>query len=408
MMKKITLLAMLSIVFLLSSAMAKSKAKSIKPGPWRFVQHTTYANIPFVIEFKKTKGGLSATLMNGKETIKLGRLEYDKKENELSIPLGNGQQSLELLLDDKGIMVGHHIRHNKDPELRTRIEGYHGEKDRYPDNGKRDEPAIQLNGKWEVVLKEDGKEDPGVVIFEQNGSKLHGSILTPTGDYRYFEGFVSGFGFEAASFDGVFNYIFRGTIEKNVLKADILASYRVRVEGKLNPEAKLPDAYKQTEIKELKFKFPDVDGKEISLDDPKFKDKPVIVTLFGSWCPNCMDEMNYLIPWYNTENKDKKVEIISLAFERALEKKDAIKNLKKVIAKKKIPFTMLVAGHTAEDKPMMKIPELKNFISFPTTIFLNKKHEVYKVHAGFTGPSTGEFFEKWKKEFAENVTEISK
>lgn len=57
---------------------------------------------------------------------------------------------------------------------------------------------------------------------------------------------------------------------------------------------------------------------------------------------------------------------------------------------------------------MEKIPGLKNFISFPTTVFLNKKHEVVKVHAGFTGPSTGAFFEKWKQEFNATVNELVK
>jgi hypothetical protein len=47
-------------------------------------------------------------------------------------------------------------------------------------------------------------------------------------------------------------------------------------------------------------------------------------------------------------------------------------------------------------------------MSFPTTVFLNKKHEVVKVHAGFNGPSTGEFFETWKKEFNQTVDELLK
>ena len=67
-----------------------------------------------------------------------------------------------------------------------------------------------------------------------------------------------------------------------------------------------------------------------------------------------------------------------------------------------------MAGPTSADKPMDKIPGLKNFISFPTTVFLNKKHEVVKVHAGFTGPGTGEFFEQWKKEFNETVNGLLK
>ena len=74
----------------------------------------------------------------------------------------------------------------------------------------------------------------------------------------------------------------------------------------------------------------------------------------------------------------------------------------------KIPYTVLIAGSTSQDKPADKIPGIKNFISFPTTVFLNKKHEVVKVHAGFTGPSTGEFYQKWKTEFNQTVDELLK
>ena len=56
----------------------------------------------------------------------------------------------------------------------------------------------------------------------------------------------------------------------------------------------------------------------------------------------------------------------------------------------------------------VKIPTLKNFISFPTTVFLNKKHEVVKVHAGFNGPATGKFFDEWKVEFEKDVEGILK
>src|SRR5690606_279903 len=98
--------------------------------------------------------------------------------------------------------------------------------------------------------------------------------------------------------------------------------------------------------------------------------------------PNCLDEMNFLIPWYKN-NKDKGVEIIALAFERSLGPTEAKQQLKKVQQKKDIPYPLLIAGSTSQEKPMDIIPGLKNFISFPTTVFLNKKHEVIKVHAGF-------------------------
>ncbi|MEJ0029180.1 MAG: redoxin family protein [Bacteroidota bacterium] len=58
--------------------------------------------------------------------------------------------------------------------------------------------------------------------------------------------------------------------------------------------AALPDAYSLTYLKDgfdrLSFSFPDLDGKAVSLKDEKFKGKVVVLTILGSWCPNCVDE----------------------------------------------------------------------------------------------------------------------
>ncbi len=189
------------------------------------------------------------------------------------------------------------------------------------------------------------------------------------------------------------------------MEAAILANWKTDVTGLKDDKASLPDPYKQTQLDKMSFTFPDINGKKVSLSD--FKGKPVIVSFFGSWCPNCVDEMNYLAPWFK-ENKKRGIELIALSFERSLSQADARMQLTKTAKKLDMDFPVLLAGSTADDKPMDKIPGLKNFISFPTTVYLNKKHEVVKVHAGFTGPSTGKFYEEWKKEFNHDVDELLK
>ncbi len=192
-----------------------------------------------------------------------------------------------------------------------------------------------------------------------------------------------------------------------MLSGSLLTNYKVQIEGQKNNTADIPDAYAQTQLEKLDFAFPDLSGKNISLSDAKFKHRPVIVQFFGSWCPNCMDELNFLIPWYQINHK-RGIDIIALSFERALDHAGAKAQLAKVQKSKSIPYPLLLAGVSSDDKPMDKIPTLKNFISFPTTVFLNRKHEVVKVHAGFTGPGTGEFYEKWKREFNDTVNELLK
>lgn len=383
-------------------------AEALKTGPWRFEMKAGYATIPFVIDFRYQGEKLVGTLRNGKEKIELRDIEHDQQNNRLRIPLQTYEQSLELELKDKNTLKGFHVRHNKNPEIRVPVTGIHGVAERFPGKKNASAPNINLDGKWAVeLIEEDGTKSQGIVIFDQKGKDLYGSILTPTGDYRYFNGHVTGDQFEAASFDGVFNYLFKGELKDKKLTSEILANYKTSVIGKKDPKASLPDPYKQTQLKELKFKFPNLQGKEISLSDPQFSGKPVVIQFFGSWCPNCMDEMNFLIPWY-AENKKRGIEVVALAFERSLSKEDAKRQLRKLEDKKKVNYPLLLAGYTVADTPMDKVKGLKNFISFPTTVFLNRKHEVVKVHAGFTGPSTGEFFEKWKTEFNQTVDKLLK
>jgi len=400
MMKKTLSLMMIFLLFLSFEAFSGT----LNTGPWRFELKTTHAVVPFILEFSKNKNKYEASLQNGKEIIPLKDIQVNG--NQISIPLQTYEISLELELLKDGLIAGALVRHNKNPKVKTPVSANFALSERFPE--KKQKPEINLSGRWAIsMLDEQEHKDTGILLFEQKDNQLNGSILTPTGDYRYFEGYVSGNEFVAASFDGVYNYLLKGKVKDGKLSAEILSNYKTIIEGKKDESAELPDAYKQTQLERLNFNFPDLQGKFVQLESSQFRNKPVIVQFFGSWCPNCLDEMNYLIPWYKTR-KQKNIEIIALAFERSNTKEEAKKQLLKTKKKYQIPYTLLIAGSTSDDKPKDKIPGLKNFISFPTTLFLNKKHEIIKIHAGFTGPSTGEFFERWKKEFNQTVEEMVK
>jgi len=42
---------------------------------------------------------------------------------------------------------------------------------------------------------------------------------------------------------------------------------------------------------------------------------------------------------------------------------------------------------------------LKQLLSYPTTIIIDKKGKVRKIHTGFNGPATGEKYVSFQKEF---------
>jgi len=180
-----------------------------------------------------------------------------------------------------------------------------------------------------------------------------------------------------------------------------------------NQNYELPEADSLTYLKEgfngFEFSFPNIEGEIISLHDEYYKNKVVIVQIMGTWCPNCLDETKYYTQFYNQhENED--IEFIALAFEYSKTEKKAwmaIERLKELVG---VPYPILLAqyGTSNKKKANEKLPMLNHILSYPTTIFIDKKGKVRKIHTGFNGPATGEKYVEFKQDFEVFVGELIK
>ena len=45
-------------------------------------------------------------------------------------------------------------------------------------------------------------------------------------------------------------------------------------------------------------------------------------------------------------------------------------------------------------------------MGYPTTIFIDKKGIVRKIHTGFNGPATGLFYEEFKQDFNKVIDDL--
>ncbi len=164
----------------------------------------------------------------------------------------------------------------------------------------------------------------------------------------------------------------------------------------------MADAYSLTGLKEgyetLSFTLPDLEGDRVSLSDDRYRGKVVIVSILGSWCPNCLDEMAFLAPWYDG-NKDRGVEIIGIAFERKEDEAYAKKTISRLKERYHTGYPILFGGAVGKENVTGVLPELDNFSSYPTTIFIDKQGKVRKIHTGFNGPATGLFYTEFIEEF---------
>jgi thiol-disulfide isomerase/thioredoxin len=135
----------------------------------------------------------------------------------------------------------------------------------------------------------------------------------------------------------------------------------------------------------LAFRFPDLSGKVISSSDPEFRHKAVIVSIGGSWCPNCQDEAPFLESLYQRYH-EKGLEVVELSFEESGQLANPAR-LRAVIHKFGITYTVLVAGTPTELND--KLPGVQGLDCWPTTFFVGRDGLVKAIHTGYAGPATG-------------------
>jgi len=275
-----------------------------------------------------------------------------------------------------------------------------------------------ISGKWDVTItRANGTPRKALAEFEQRGDKLSGSFITPSGDYRFLEGIVTGDSLKLSTFDGAHAYTFYAKIAgaEHITGGVYLSGFNgketwsaVKDNNVKEPQQEQPTKLKPNESK-LNFTFNDLNGNPVSINDDRFKNKVVIVQIMGSWCPNCLDETKFLSEFYD-KNRSKGVEIVSLAYEYSTDWERSVKSLSKFQKLFNVQYPMLITGVTSSDeqKTEKTLPQLTPIRSFPTSIFLDRKGIVREIHNVFYGPGTKQYFEEYKKIFSAIVEGLLK
>jgi thiol-disulfide isomerase/thioredoxin len=150
------------------------------------------------------------------------------------------------------------------------------------------------------------------------------------------------------------------------------------------------------------FNFPDVNGKLVSNDDPRFKGKVVLAIVTGTWCPNCHDEAQYLVD-LDKKYRDKGLAIVALDFEEP-EQQKRLTRVRAFVNQYGVKYTYLIAGAPAE--MWEKIPQLVNLNTWPATVFVGRDGLVKGVHSGFASPASGEFNRQLRQEFTARIEQL--
>lgn len=403
----------ITLVVLLSLAGCDSK-KELQTGVWRGVFWVDDQEVPINFEIDRHGSDTFFIAQHGaaRDTFQLSYIG----EDSIHISPQTYEYRLFAQLQPDGSLRGEFRNLALGNSARILpFEAFPGEDYRFVEPEKALQPTQNLSGRWSLSIADrSGPAANRVAVLSQVDNNLEGIILAITGDTGELEGNVSGDEFWLSRFSGIGVTLVRGQIiNENEIKGVIGFGERaLHFTGIRNDTAALADAYQLTYLKpgfeKLEMSLPRLDGTMLSLDDPAYKGKVIVLDILGSWCPNCMDQIEFLNPWYE-KNKHRGVEVIGVAFEVKDDLTFANRVLDRVIKRYNISYPIVFGGKAESENVQSKFPALNTFLAFPTTIIIGRDGSVKSIHTGFSGKGTGKFYEefveKWNRDMDEWLAE---
>lgn len=396
-MKKI--IALISFLVLTSCNTQKEEV-SLSEGIWLAELEVMDNEIlPFNFKIEKTDGVYIMEIYNAEEIIHVDEILIQNDSIRIQTPVYEGYITGKFT---KNSIEGEFIKESLDRVVT--FKAVFGEEERF----RNSKPStINVSGIWEVEFNKDTQDSyMSKGIFTQNGDKVKGTFRTPTGDYRYLDGVMDEDSLKVSAFDGAHAFVFAAKVTDSSVNGNFYSGNHSKepFEGVRNESFELPNADSLTFLKKgydkFAFSFPTPTGNIVSLEDERFQNRVVLVQIMGTWCPNCLDETKFYVD-YLKNNPNTDFEIVALAFEYAKTKEGAFTAILRLKERIGVEYPILLAQVGTSDKVItqQKLPMLNHVISYPTSIFIDKKGEVRKIHTGFNGPATGDNYIAFKKEF---------
>lgn len=358
--------------------------------------------IPFDFILKETPEKKEITIINGEEKITLETVKTDGPF-EFHFPNFNSFLKVDYFSNDslKGVFI------NNDRNNKKKLQFEACKNPNY-----QKEKKLVLKEKWEVSFSYDSQSKyPAIGLFSYfEDDYVEGTFLTETGDYRFLSGAINDNYLQLSCFDGSHVFLFEAERVHDSLNGVFYSGshWKTNWYGLKNDTFELNNPYEITHlVNEDKLQLSKLNLEKDTFHFPNtyFKGKVLIIQVFGSWCPNCIDEIHYYNELYK-KYQHQGLEIIGLGYETPKRVDDKIARLQKLKEKKDIQYTLLLGGEANKQKAAEDFPMLNDITSFPTTIIINKQGEIVKIHTGFNGPGTGEVYENYKKEMEKALEKL--
>ncbi|MGH9413633.1 MAG: TlpA family protein disulfide reductase [Terriglobales bacterium] len=322
---------------------------------------------PVQLQITQTDNRVTAVFVNGKQHSPEYTGTVDGSSLRLQFP--DYANALIATVQD-GILTGTFAGYARPELLRLR---------RVPD----------IAGDWRIAVHGPKGETEWKLQVQQEGIRVQAVVLRIDGDTGMLYGRFD---------DGVFT-LSRFTADgPDTLTLSLLPDGRLQAGRHLahrasgDEEAELPavdNPTRHTWMKHpdqpLHFRFPDLYGHVVSSAEPRFQGKVLLVTVGGSWCPNCHDEAPLLESLYRKYHA-RGLDVVDLDFEEAAQLAKPMR-LRAFVREYGLTYPVLLAGTPGQLD--QRLPGVADLNCWPTLFFIGRDGLVQRIHAGFAGPATG-------------------
>ncbi len=376
----------------------------LQPGPYLGVIRIDSADpsldIPFNMTLSiSTDGQRMVEVTNAGENILLNEVTVSHDTLFMQFPVFSSEIVCRFTADS---LIGSYFPKGREAGIAYMFFATYGVTDRFPAST---EPAgPDVTGRWRIV-ENPGTPDSSLMVgeFVQDSGHVTGTILATSGDYRYLEGKVSGNKFMVSAVDGAHSLVFvagiagDGSMSGRFVGGPKWKSTWIAVK---DSAATLPPSSDLVRLKPgvstFSFTFPDVNGQPVSLDDPVFKGKVVIVEAMGTWCPNCLDEALFMKDLYEKYN-GQGLEIVALCFEDPTFETSQHK-IQRFINQTGANYRFLYAGPRGRESIRNVLHVAEGMLAYPTTLYIDRKGTIRRIETGFSGPGTGIHYDNFVRE----------
>ncbi|MEZ5978499.1 MAG: TlpA disulfide reductase family protein [Planctomycetota bacterium] len=365
---------------------------------WRFALdvrgegETERVELPFEVDLDTTTG--RATIRNGEERIAVPEAHRDAAAFTLDFPHYDSRLELHRVESDTAFETF------EGTWTKTRgagatsvvpVRAVLGPTHRFEPVEGLSVGADAVAGRWRVAFS--SSDVPAVGVFESDGSTgVTGTFLTDTGDYRYLAGDVSR---RTCASRASTARTPSGSRPTRRVPASSPAASSAAAPGGRRAGARCATTTRHSPTRRHDFglrevslvehlAFPDADGAWRPLWNV---DRPLVVELFGSWCPNCHDAAVLLEELHREHGES--VDVVGLAFELTGDFARDAEQVRRFREARGVTYPLLIGGTADKGRAAQALGITDTVLAFPTTIVLDRNGHVVRVYSGFSGPATG-------------------